>query len=165
MVRYFAGSERTSRAVALIEKGDFDGARHELDIAYRLNSHDVEPVINTYTRLVKLGKNELADEVFAPFESALKKQIQSWPEDAMTLNNLAWMYAKCDIKLNEALELSTKSTSLVPNSAVYLDTLAEVHYRRGEVDAAISTMRECVKLDPRAKGYRKNLVRFSSGKE
>jgi hypothetical protein len=165
MVRYFAGSERTSRAVVLIEKGDFDGARHELDIAYRLNSHDVEPVINTYTRLVKLGKNELADEVFAPFESALKKQIQSWPEDAMTLNNLAWMYAKCDIKLNEALELSTKSTSLVPNSAVYLDTLAEVHYRRGEVDAAISTMRECVKLDPRAKGYRKNLVRFSSGKE
>jgi tetratricopeptide (TPR) repeat protein len=114
--------------------------------------------------LVKAGQHEFAQQLFSQFESALKEQIRQWPEDAMSLNNLAWMYAKCNVKLNEALELSRKAVGLVPSSAVYLDTLAEVHYHRGEVDLAIETMRDCVRIDPRGKGYRKNLVRFSTGK-
>jgi tetratricopeptide (TPR) repeat protein len=164
VIRYSAARERLSKAISLIQSDQFDLARQELDIAYRLYSQDIEPVVSCYPLLVKAGQQDFAQQLFTQFESALLNQIRQWPEDAMSLNNLAWMYAKCGVKLDEALDLSRQAVKLVPSSAVYLDTLAEVQYRRGEVDLAIETMRNCARIDPRAPGYRKNLVRFSTGK-
>lgn len=160
-----ASKERSARAAAEIGKGNFDAARRELDVALRLHAVDVEPMVQCYPMLVAAGQEKLAKEVFSQFEAALKKQIEAWPKDAITLNNLAWMYAKSDVKLDEALVLSKKAVELVPDSATYRDTLAEVYFHLGQIDEAIDTMRGCVKLDPREQGYRKNLVRFSGARK
>jgi tetratricopeptide (TPR) repeat protein len=80
----------------------------------------------------------------------------------MNLNNLAWMYTQCERELDRALELSQRAVQLAPSSAVYLDTLAEVHFRRGNSQKAVELMRECVYLDPREPHYRENLDRFSN---
>ncbi|MFO0942462.1 MAG: hypothetical protein U0930_17125 [Pirellulales bacterium] len=163
--RISASKERSARAAAEIAKGNFEAARRELDVGFRLHSVDVEPMVQCYPMLMKAGQETLAQEFFAQFESALMKQIATWPNDAMTLNNLAWMYAKCDVKLDEALVLSKKAVDLVPSSATYRDTLAEIYFHHGNVDEAIETMRGCVKIDPREQGYRKNLVRFSAARK
>jgi predicted Zn-dependent protease len=70
------------------------------------------------------------------------------------------MYAKCDYKLETALNWSARAVELSPTSAVYLDTLAEIQFRMGNVTQAIESMRGCIKLDPRGSHYRANLVRF-----
>jgi tetratricopeptide (TPR) repeat protein len=164
VVRYVAERERISRAVALVQRGDFQAARIQLDIAYRLHPQDVDAVVNCYPLLREAGQLELAQELFKQYEAALLQQLKAWPNDAMALNNLAWMYAKSDEKLDQAYQLSRQAVMLVPNSAVYLDTLAEVQFHRGDIEEALATMRNCVRLDPRAPNYRKNLVRFSSAR-
>lgn len=165
LFRGVAARERTSRASAEIDKGDFEAVRRELEMAFRLHSQDVEAMVLNYSKLVKAGQQKLADDFLSQYESALKSQIEKWPNDAMALNNLAWMYAKSDVKLDEALKLSQKAVELVPKSATYRDTLAEIHFHMGKVEEAIEIMRDCVRLDPREKGYRKNLVRFSAARK
>ena len=164
LIRITASRERVSRAVACIQQQKYDQAKHHLDIAFRLNSQDVEPVVSCYPLLVQAGKTELATQLFDQVNQGLEAHLAQWPQDAMSLNNLAWMYAKCQVRLDQALELSQLAVSLVPTSAVYRDTLAEVQFQRGEIDAAIGTMRDCVKIDPRGAGYRKNLVRFNNAR-
>ncbi len=161
LLRYSIAHERLSRSAASIENGDFDAMGHELDIAFQLMPLDVEPIVACYPRLVQSGQVELADNLFDRSNASLKAHLTAWPNDATASNNLAWMYAQCDRQLDEALRLSEKAVSLSPRSAVYLDTLAEVHFRRGNREKAIELTRDCVRLDPRDPHYRENLVRFS----
>ncbi len=165
LIRFTAARQRISQAIALIQREDFTAARRELDIAFRLHSQDVEAVVSCYPLLAKAGKTDFANELLSQFEASLKSQLEKWPNDAMTLNNLAWMYAKSDVKLDQALQLSNKAVELVPSSAVYRDTLAEVQFHSGDIEGAINTMRECVRIDPRELGYRKNLIRFSDARK
>ena len=51
--------------------------------------------------------------------------------DAMSLNNLAWILSEVRKKPDEALPLATKAQQIAPESAAVLDTLGWVQYRRG----------------------------------
>jgi tetratricopeptide (TPR) repeat protein len=158
--RFSAQRERLIRAVACIERGDFAEASRHIHIGRQIKPQDIEMVVQCYPRLIKADQIQLATEIFEDFEHTMLAQIASWPRDATAHNNLAWMYSQCDLKLDEAKELALKAVSLAPNSAVYLDTLAEVEYRSGELEKALETARQCVRLDPRETHYRENLVRF-----
>lgn len=162
LLSYCAVRERISRAVASIEKQDFLAAQRELEIAYRLQPLDIEAVVNCFPPLVAAGQTEMAEELFRRYSDSVGEHLRSWPNDAMNLNNLAWMYTQCERELDRALELSQRAVQLAPSSAVYLDTLAEVHFRRGNSQKAVELMRECVYLDPREPHYRENLDRFSN---
>lgn len=161
LLRYCAVRERISRAMGLIENGDYRNARQELEIAERLQPLDIEAVVHCFPLWQQAGQQEFAEGLFLGYEKSLLQHLENWPKDAMNLNNLAWMYAQCDRQLDKALELSQRAVRLAPSSAVYLDTLAEVYFRLGDHVKAIETMRQCVGLDPREPHYRENLVRFA----
>jgi len=129
-----------------------------------LQPQDIEVVVQCYPRLVQAGETTFAHELFNDYEQTLLAQLEAWPNDSTALNNLAWMYARCNRKLEEALALAKRGVELAPSSPVFLDTLAEVKYRLGSVDEAIKDMRGCVRLDPRSANYRANLVRFREGR-
>ncbi|RMF40520.1 MAG: hypothetical protein D6753_11530, partial [Planctomycetota bacterium] len=164
-LRYSAERERVHRAVACVEQGDFNQAMRHIDIAARLQPQDVEVVVQCFPRLVGAGQAALAERIFARFEQALLQQIEAWPTDATAYNNLAWMYARCDRKLDEALQLAERAVAMAPDSATYLDTLAEVHYRAGRVQQALDLTWQCIRLDPRSPHYRRNVQRFSSARQ
>ncbi len=115
---------------------------------------------DTYHALVASGNEKTATSLLQQFEERLNKQLERWPGDATTHNNLAWMYARCGVKLNEALEHSTRAVELAPHSAVLLDTLAEVQFRLNQFSAAVATMERCIQLDPRDPHLRRQLERF-----
>ncbi len=165
LLRYSAQKERLHQAVASIMRQDFTAAKRHMEVAARLQPQDIELVVQCYPRLVELGQQQLADDLFEQFEAAMKAQIATWPKDATALNNLAWMYAKCDRQLDAALPMSQQAVGLAPTSAVYLDTLAEVYFRLGDARRALELMQQCVRLDPRDANYRKNLKRFSAALE
>ena len=81
-------------------------------------------------------------------EEFFKKAIELNPADHSSLNNLAWVYAVQGIQLEEGLRLSRRSLRLNPDSPVYLDTLAELHYHLGEIDMAIQLIRRAITLAP-----------------
>ncbi|MEM7473659.1 MAG: hypothetical protein AAF483_01565 [Planctomycetota bacterium] len=161
-LRYLIIRERIHRAVGCIERGEFQAAERHMKVGERSKPQDIEMVVLCYPKLVAAGQNELAQRLFDSYDSVMQKQLQRWPNDAMAANNLAWMYARCDRKLEEALKLAQKGVSLAPSSPTYLDTLAEVHYRSGRVDAAVNAMKKCVRLNPRERHYRENLERFAA---
>ncbi len=159
-VGYSMQKERMARAISCIRERDFTAAGRHMKVAQRLQPQDIELVCQCYPELVQQGQQELADSIFDSFESTMMQQIEAWPKDSTALNNLAWMYTQCDRKLAEALSLAERAVKLTPSSAVYLDTLAEVHFRKGDPKAAFEAMKKCTALDPRDKHYRTNLVRF-----
>ncbi len=159
-LRHSAQKEKLSRSIVCIANQDMPGFRHHVEVAKRLQPQDVEMVCQCYPLLLKAGEKEIAEEIFASYERVMEVQIKDWPNDSTALNNLAWMYSQCDRKLPEALKLSQRAVELAPNSAIFLDTLAEIHFRAGRIDAALNTMRDCVRMDPREVHYRENLLRF-----
>jgi len=118
-------------------------------------------VVACYPKLIQAGQTEWAKQLFSHFQLAMQSHLDQWPDDAMSANNLAWMYCQCDLNLEQALSLSQHAVKLAPSSAVYLDTLAETQFRLGLADQAIQSMRGCVRLSPREPHYRNNLVRYS----
>lgn len=159
-LRYAAQRGRLHRAVADIMEGDFESADRNIAIGEKLQPQDIEMVVQCFPRLRDAGQAERARQLFDSFESTMLRQIENWPNDTTALNNLAWMYAKCDQKLDEAYRLAQKAVSLAPNSHIYLDTLAEVHFRASRYEAAIAAMEDCIRMAPREQHYRHNLERF-----
>ena len=163
-LRFSAQKEKLARAIVCIAQDDMAGFQHQVAVARQLQSQDIEMVCQCYPLLQKAGKAAIAEDLFATYEADMQQQLEQWPNDATALNNLAWMYSQCDVKLDEALELSHRTMELAPRSAVFMDTLAEIQFRSGAVDEALDTMRQCVRLDPRELHYRENLVRFHAAK-
>lgn len=157
---YSAQRERIHRAVVSIDQKNFVAAKRHFEIGQRLQPQDIEMAVQCVPKLLKEEQRDLANEMFDSYEANMLKQIETWPNDATALNNLAWMYSQCDRKLDEALPLSEKAVALAPHSATFLDTLAEVHFRRGDIDEAIKLMQQCIRIDPRDLHYRQNLDRF-----
>lgn len=158
--RFAAQKERLYRAVACIERGELTEAESHMRVGAQLHPQDIEMVVQCYPRLREAGELEQADNLFAAYEQRMLDQLQRWPRDASALNNLAWMYARCDRALEKGMSLSRRAVELAPTSAVFLDTLAELEFRSGLREQAIATMRHCVRLDPREVHYRENLIRF-----
>lgn len=159
-LRFSAQREKLARAIACVHQLDWTGFQHTVAVARKLQSQDIEVVCQCYPLLRDKGQTELAQQLFTDYELEMERQIERWPNDATALNNLAWMYSQCDLKLDRARELSQRAIELAPSSAVFLDTLAEIDFRSGDLAAAQKIMRDCIRLDPRERHYRENLVRF-----
>jgi predicted Zn-dependent protease len=98
----------------------------------------------------KQGKTE---EAIAAFEKA----ISIAPDSPATLNNLAWLYAQKSDSLARALRYAEKANELVSNQPSFLDTLAEVRYKMGEISKAREILKKAVSLDPKSEYLQKRL--------
>lgn len=81
------------------------------------------------------------------------------------LNNVAWLIATGEDPSEEALDAALRlAERAVSDSgrreANILDTLAEVHFQRGETGQAIGVIEEAMQLDPREPYYRGQRERF-----
>jgi tetratricopeptide (TPR) repeat protein len=76
------------------------------------------------------------------------------------LNNTAWLCARSQRRLDDALELSQKALALAPSEAAYHDTLAEVQFQRGERAAAVAAAKKALELAPGNVLFIKRLKHF-----
>lgn len=82
------------------------------------------------------------------------------PGSARAWNNLAWLRAKTKTAPDEALEAAHRAVEIDGARASYQDTLAEVHFVRGELPLALRAIRRALELDPGHEYYSKQLARF-----
>lgn len=75
---------------------------------------------------------------------------------ATPMNHLAWLY-QAQGRLDEALPLSRMAAQLAPENAHFLDTLAEILFKRGERAEALQLIRKAVELD---KNFQARLIEF-----
>jgi tetratricopeptide (TPR) repeat protein len=75
-------------------------------------------------------------------------------------NDLAWLCARVDERLPEAMKLAQEAADAQPDNAAFLDTLAEVCFRAGKPDDAIRHEMRASALEPDNAFMKQQLVRF-----
>lgn len=151
------------RALGLAAAGKADEAVGEARAALGQLPGNVELVSSLVPALDRLGRKKEADDLFARALAVQQKRCADYPRAAWLHNNVAWMSACCGRDLDAALEHARRAVDLDPAGTGYLDTLAEVHFQRGERDRAIATMKRCLEREPKEAYYQKQLRRFEAG--
>jgi len=122
---------------------------------------EIEAAITLVTGFDRHGEREFADELFARAFAVVDNICAEFPGVAVHHNNLAWMASRCGRRLDEALEHAQTAVGL-ERDAAYLDTLADVHFMRGQVETAIALEQEAIGLEESPFFYWQ-LARFRAG--
>lgn len=152
-----------NRARALLATGRFDEARPEIDTCLALLPGDVELPVAAVPALTRHGRKAEADALYARVAAVHERVCADYPRCAASHNELAWLAARCRRDLDNALGHARKAAELGPRQASYLDTLAEVHFQRGDRERAVELMKKCLALEPKKEFYRRQLRRFEAG--
>jgi Flp pilus assembly protein TadD len=143
------------------DHGDLPTALRELQIYQQYFPFSSDVAIEWTPALDALGEHAKADELFNTTYEKLDSLGKKYPKSATYLNDLAWMSACCSRRLDDALKASQTAVDLQPSDYQLLDTLAEVHFRRGDRQSAIDIETRATKLstDPY---LQRQLKRFQS---
>ena len=123
-----------------------------LEWAKRLTQ--VQPALSigyTYVGILS-AELDLVEEVV----QAYRRAIDLDPDSPTAYNNLAWFYAQRNIDLDGAVELCQIA---IQRSAkpTYLDTLAQIHFLRGQYSMARQAIEKAITLDPQNQTYQDRL--------
>lgn len=116
---------------------------------------------------MKIGKLELKAKREMEALDVFKEIIRLDAKNCGALNNAAYILARSDSVNTLDLEIAEKFAStarkLDPKNTEYLDTLAEVNFRQGDLKTAKSLIEEALKLAPNKQALKNQLQRFSHG--
>ncbi|NIQ01254.1 MAG: hypothetical protein GWM98_13320 [Nitrospinaceae bacterium] len=93
-----------------------------------------------------------------------EKALNLDSDDHRTMNRLAWLYAKKQIHLEKAMELSRKTLQAFPDRPEYIDTLSELYYVQGKIDQAVENIKIAIDLVPDEIYYKQQLWKFKNVK-
>lgn len=81
-------------------------------------------------------------------EPDLRKTVAMAPDQAVALNYLGYALLDRNRNLDEAQRLIEKASALKPADGAIADSLAWVHYRRGDYKRAVTLLEKAVQLEP-----------------
>ncbi|MFT4546139.1 MAG: putative Zn-dependent protease [Pseudoalteromonas tetraodonis] len=140
------GSIASLKARAAIDAGKPDEAITMLREMVKNQPSNSSLVEDVYPMLLAAGKKAEANELYEKLNQYGEDALALFPNSAQDLNSNAWLKARCGRDLDTALKRSTLSNELSKNNYAYLDTLAEVHFQKGDRAKAIAKSEEAVKL-------------------
>ncbi|HEX4612644.1 MAG TPA: tetratricopeptide repeat protein [Urbifossiella sp.] len=123
----------------------------------------VDLAVGMVPDLEKLGRKAEADELFGRVWAAHRKVLTDYPASPFSRNALATLGAGCRRELDAALTYAAEAVQTDPKSAGFRETLAEVHFRRGDRAQAVEMMEALAREYPRSRLYRRQLPRYRTG--
>ena len=116
-------------------------------------AHPTDLNVPTYVALSALARGD-CDQA-APL---LRKIVAQQPNDASTVNNLAW----CATRQGDpaAVQLAERANALLPNNASILDTLASALAAQKQFAKAIEIEQKALELSPDGHALRLNFARI-----
>jgi tetratricopeptide (TPR) repeat protein len=151
---------RTYRARALLAAGKVDEALAEARAGLAVLPGNIELALGFVPDLDRAGKKKEADEIYGKVKAAYEEALQDHGSSADLRNSLAWTMVNCNRDLDDALTHATKAVEVAPKTAGYIDTLAEVYFRKKDRAKALELMKQCAALEPTNPYFRKQLERF-----
>jgi hypothetical protein len=146
-----------------VRRGERAKADRFLRAAHRLNPEQINTLIDAVPWVLDKFDRETLKEWFLVYYEPMAEHLKKYPRDTLIANNAAWLAAKCGFEFDQALEFSRMVVNRQP-SDTYLDTLAEVHFVRGDIDKAIELSLECQRLNPRDPHLRRQLQRYNESR-
>lgn len=154
---------QAARLAAAIEGG-------RLDDALALSEHALEPLVANIDATADLvraldagGRISEADALFARVFDRVDLAAAGFPESPRLRNTLAWLGARSGRELDASEAAARQALALAPDSAAYLDTLAEVLFQQGDRDSAVAIAGHAAARDPTRPYYAAQLTRFATG--
>ena len=151
---HLAAGDR-EKAVAAYDRALAMGANRNIAIrAYRIldNLGDERPLRPLLEYLDARPLDSVARMVLAqaymragddgPAVSEFEKVVEAEPENAVALNNLAWLYYEAGN--SKALEIARKAYALRPDEASIADTLGWILVETGDVSEGVEILRQAV---------------------
>jgi hypothetical protein len=151
------------RARALVDANRIDEALKEADICFAAMPGNSDLQTLLVPELTKRGRTAEADALFARCFDPYAKLCQEYPNSAWAHNGLAWLCASTRRRLDAGLDHALKAVELEPTYPGYRDTLAEIHFQRGDKDKAIAEIKRSIALDDKRVYFKKQLKRFEAG--
>jgi tetratricopeptide (TPR) repeat protein len=151
------------RALANIQAHQFDAAQRTIKIASELMPGNVELPLACVPAFQKEGRARDADALFDQCFAHLRQLCKEYPRSGEFNNNVAWLAASCRRQLDPALEHARKAVELAPQNAGFIDTLAEVHFQRGDRKRALELIAQAIAIDPNYNYFRHQQQRFTAG--
>jgi tetratricopeptide (TPR) repeat protein len=153
---YFAGLERIDNgelAVRVYEMlsaaGQAERGGRALEAWLARNPDDATVLTATGTLLVQAGRT---DDAISRYEKALRQE----PDNALALNNLAWLYqSKGD---ERALDIAKRAYDLNPRDPDVLDTYGWILIETDQNERGIGVLRQALKLSPESPTARYHLA-------
>jgi tetratricopeptide (TPR) repeat protein len=136
------------RLDAAIREKDRVKVVHCLDRILELDPLDISFSEERLPEIRDAGMAELADSVLDQIMDEGVRYAKRFSFDAMTCNNVAWVAAKNERRLEDALALATLAVQTEPESTTYRDTLAEVLFLLGRCEEALQIEQACLLDDP-----------------
>ena len=146
-------------ALKAIADGDQESADFWIRMAFRLSPMNIDYPIDVLPFADKKFPKEIVDAWFELYLNRMLAKIAENPDDATNLNNTAWLCACCNRSLDKAKELATLAVEK-DRSPTYIDTLAEVEFRLGNMEKALELSLLGREMDPRDDQHRKQIRRF-----
>lgn len=154
---------RTFRARAALSAGKIDEALGHAAAGLALSPGHQDVATLLVSELDRRGRNADAESLYRKAAGPYEAMAKEYPQSAFAHNGAAWVAACCHRDLDAALAHAERAVELAPTTAGYLDTLAEVHFQRGERDKALDAMRRCRAMEPTRGYFRRQLARFEAG--
>ncbi|WP_158288815.1 XrtA/PEP-CTERM system TPR-repeat protein PrsT [Rubrivivax albus] len=132
------------------DKQDAEAARHAADWQRR---HPDDAAFRFF-----LGDLALARKDLTAAEGHYRDVLRIQPENALALNNVAWLMAST--KKPGAVAMAEKAVALLPDRPVIMDTLALALASEGQKDKAVDIMRQAVRLEEKNPSLRFNLAKL-----
>lgn len=147
-------------ARAAIGEGKAEIVEAELARCQKILPGDVRMTVELIPVLKKAEMGKIADDLFERAMTNHRQVIEAFPNSATNLNNAAWICSRAQRELEEGLKLALKAVELAPEEAAYRDTLAEVHFQRGEREKAVAAAQKCLEIAPANATFAKRLKHF-----
>ena len=114
----------------------------------RLN--DLVSKTNNAAAMVQIGQIHEAAGEFDQARDAYEKLLAFAPNDALGLNNLAFLYSDRYGNIDKAAELAERARKASPNNPNVADTLGWILYKQGQYSRALGLLQESVAKQPNA---------------
>ena len=151
--------------LAAKRRGDEAGALDQALAIAALQPDDANVALDAVPVLKTNGHLNEAKALFSAAYAREHQLLAESQDNPLQLNNLAWLCAVCDENLDEGLKLAQRARDLAPREAFIIDTLAEVHYRRGEIDQAIDIEKSALAQEPNNLELKAQLEKFEAAKK
>ncbi|MBX3422566.1 MAG: hypothetical protein KF752_13515 [Pirellulaceae bacterium] len=115
-----------------------------------------------FPRMLNRFRSLVAEEEARMSQSNLGQFASVSQGLAQACNQLAWLLSNCDVHIDEALYLSSRSLEIEPESYAYLDTMARCRFAAGQFAEAVQYQRRALAKSPHDRMLKAQLSQFEA---
>jgi tetratricopeptide (TPR) repeat protein len=159
----FPALARAYRARAALAAGHTADALAHAHKCLELTPGSIDLAVLLVPELDRRGQKADADALYARIAAPHDDLCREFTRSGRFHNDRAWLAACCRRDLDAALDHARTATAIEPQNAAYRDTLAEVHFQRGDRAAALEQIGQALALDPKNVYYFRQKQRIEAG--